>query len=199
MTWQKNHGSRWLLILAAVLVIGGMILVIAGCGASTISKTANPVHAKAATPAAAPQAIAATGPVGTTYTDTATQDSGGTAAMEVTLASITDPAQGADEFTTPDAGTRFIALNFTIVGVSGVFSDDVNNDVTVIGSNDQTYSPGFNSLAGCTDFNSGIYTTQIGQTLKGCAEVQVPDGVQVKEVQWATDPYSSNPPATWTR
>ena len=104
----------------------------------------------------------------------------------VTLVNVIDPARGADQFTTPQSGYRFVATLFRITDTgNGATSDDANSDATVIGSNDQTYSADFNDVAECTNFNSGSYQLDPGQSATGCVVFQVPNGVGVKRVDWS--------------
>jgi hypothetical protein len=100
------------------------------------------------------------GPVGTVYT--VTGQSGDT--MTVTLTKVIDPAQGADQFTTPGNGNPFAGAIFTITGISGTLSDDANNDATLVGSNGQTHTADFGSIAGYTNFNSGEDHVGAGRT-----------------------------------
>jgi hypothetical protein len=77
--------------------------------------------------------------------------------MDVCLTKVIDPAQGADQFTTPDNGERFVGAVFKLKGVTGSLQDDTNNDATLIGSNGQTYEADFDNIAGYTNFNSGEF------------------------------------------
>ena len=47
--------------------------------------------------------------------------------MTVTLTKMIDPAQGADQFSTPNNGYRFVGAVFTLDGVSGTFSDETDH------------------------------------------------------------------------
>jgi hypothetical protein len=101
----------------------------------------------------------------------------------VKLVAIIDPAQGADQFTTPSSGYRFIGVEVTIADPGpGAASSDANSDLTVIGSNNQTYQASFGPIAECTNFASGVYTLAPGQTSTGCDTFQVPAGVSVVKV-----------------
>ncbi len=107
---------------AAVVMLG-----IAGCG--SIVKTSTPPRTAPAAPASAkaapPPSNDLSGPVGTIYT--VTDQSGNK--LSVALTQVIDPAQGADQFTTPGNGNRFVGAVFSIKGISGTFSDDANNEV----------------------------------------------------------------------
>jgi hypothetical protein len=98
-----------------------------------------------------------------------------------------DPAQGAaGPFDTPDSGTRFVGAVFRITGVSGSpKDDDADNDAALAGSNGQTYTCDFNDIAGYADFNDGVIQVAQGGTTTGAVSFQVPDGVQVTDVQWS--------------
>jgi hypothetical protein len=133
-----------------------------------------------------------TGPVGTPYTDTDAQNN----EMSVTLTQVIDPAQGANEFDTPDNGNRFVGAKFKIAGMSGSYSDDANSDAVVIGSDGQSYTPDFNDIAGCTNFNAGAFSVSPGTSATGCVAFQVPQGVTVASVQWGGG--FGGTPATWT-
>jgi hypothetical protein len=50
----------------------------------------------------------------------------------VTLVKIIDPAQGADQFNTPDSGKRFVGVVFTIKALNGSpQNEDANDDAAV--------------------------------------------------------------------
>lgn len=147
-------------------------LTLAGCTTSTM-KTAQPVATKTTT-AKTPPTSAAPATVGTALT---------AGPMRITLVQVIDPAQGGP-YTTPNAGERFVATKFLIANTgTSILSHDINNDVSIQGSNGQTYSPDFNSISGCTNFNSGVFTITPGQSETGCAAFQLPSSVAVSQVQ----------------
>ncbi len=108
-------------------------------------------------------------------------------AYSVQLVQVTDPASPATPtVTTPGAGDRFVAAEFTIADTgSKPLSDDANSDVTVVGSNNQTYRAGFATISGCTNFNSGSFALQPGESVTGCVVFTVPNGVSVAKVEWS--------------
>ena len=103
----------------------------------------------------------------------------------VALVKVVDPAQGAaGPYDTPDSGTRFVGAVFRITGVSGSpKGDDANNDAALVGSNGKTYTTDFNDIAGYANFNDGVIEVAQGGTTTGAVSFQVPDGVQVTDVQ----------------
>ena len=117
--------------------------------------------------------------------------------MSVTLTKVIDPAPGADQFTTPGNGNRFVAAVFTITGISGTFSDDANNDATLVGSNGQTYTADFDSIAGYTNFNNGLYNVSAGENSVGAVTFQVPLTVKVTKIEWSANGGFGGAPAEW--
>lgn len=200
-SWPRRHK-----ILAALgsgfglLIV--LIIVIAATSGPSITKPSLPA-ATAAAPATSAQATptptpspsqSLSGPVGTVYKVT---DSSGNV-MTVTLTKVIDPAQGADQYTTPNNGFRFVGAVFTLSGVSGTFSDDANSDATLVGSNGQSYTADFSSIAGVTNFNNGEYNLTPGVRSVGAVTFQVPTGVSVSAIQWSGSGGFGGAPATWT-
>jgi hypothetical protein len=106
----------------------------------------------------------------------------------VTLTVLYDPIDGANQYTTPNAGFRFVAADFRIRDTgSKQISDDANLNATVIGQNGQTYTADFDSMSGCTNFSSGQYQLNPGEFETGCVAFQVPVGVRVVKVKWSSD------------
>jgi hypothetical protein len=172
-----------------------VILGVVGCG--SIVKTSAPAHTAHAAPKSSEAAPSPTpslsGPVGTSYTVT---DPNGNK-ISVTLTQVIDPAQGADQFTTPQSGSRFVGAVFTIKGISGTFSDDANNDATIIGSNGQTYTADFDSITGYTSFNDGEFSVSPGESSVGAVTFQIPLAVKVSKVEWSANGGFGGAPAEW--
>jgi hypothetical protein len=196
-------------IITAAAVSAATLAVLAGtvaCQGTAISKAAasKPASTSAASapvssmpaPATTPTDVT-TGPVGTTFTATSTDSSGNTDSYDVTLVKVIDPATGADQFTTPDAGKHFVGTVFTITGDTGSTNDDANSDAVVIGSDGQTYTFDANDIAGYTNFNYGNFTVSAGRHATGAVVFQLPNGVKVASVQWNPNTFTTSSPATW--
>jgi hypothetical protein len=103
----------------------------------------------------------------------------------VTLVKVVDPAQGGP-YTSPDSGTRFVGAVFRVTALSGSpKGEDANNDAALVGSNGHTYTCVFTDLAGYANFNGGEIQVAKGGTTTGAVSFQVPDGVQVTDIQWS--------------
>jgi len=114
------------------------------------------------------------------------------ATYRVTLVKVIDPAQGADQFTTPDSGKRFVGAVFRITALNGSPQDeDANNDAALVGSDGQAYSADFDAIAGYTNFDNGQIQVAQGDSEIGAVTFQVPDGVKVAEIQWTGGGFGS--------
>jgi hypothetical protein len=122
------------------------------------------------------------GGVGTAFT----VDDGSKDTYRVTLVKVIDPAQGATSFDTPQGGKHFVGAVFMITAVKGSpQNEDADSDAALVGSDGQTYTADFSSIAGYTDFNYGAIKVTQGESATGAVTFQVPNGVSVSRVQWS--------------
>jgi hypothetical protein len=112
----------------------------------------------------------------------------------VTVTQIIDPATSS---TQPPAGFRFVAAQISLDNAgSQSASGNVNNQLTVIGSDSTTYSSSSVPIQNCSNFNSGQYTLDPGNVVTGCVAFQLPNSVTVASVKFVPDPGSVV--GTWT-
>jgi hypothetical protein len=179
---RKRHLVRNILAgigatVVAIIAIGAISS--HGDGVSTTPSGNSSTVGSASSPAATHQATVAR--VGS-YFDV--QDFSGDA-YRVTLVKVIDPARGADEFSTPDNGKRFVGAVFRVKALKGSPQDeDANNDAVIVGSNGQSYTADFDRIAGYTNFADGVIHVAQGETITGAVTFQVPDHVKVAEIQW---------------
>jgi Domain of unknown function (DUF4352) len=190
--------------VTAAFTAGLLAVAIAGCGGSS-SKTSTATTPSTTAPATAPApsttiptpkvAIAPSpAKVGATLVVSMTDSNYNDVSANVTLVKIADPAQGADQYTTPDSGKRFVGAEFQIVAQNSAVSDNANNDATLVGSDNQTYDADMNSIAEGTNFNMGDVNLAAGQSSTGWVTFQVPTGVSVASVLFGD---SSGTVGTW--
>jgi hypothetical protein len=106
--------------------------------------------------------------------------------LEVVM-TIWDPINVVNpEYTTPQAGYRFIAVELSLTNVSAAtISSDANVDATVMGTNGQSYMFALGvERKRCTDFGYGDFTLSPGAHAVGCVVYELPEGVQVAKAQW---------------
>lgn len=172
-------GTKYVRVLIGA---AGAVAVLAGCGSVRPNVSSSPVtavNAPAATTKPAAKPVAKT----VAHVGDTVKVSGGT----VTLVKITDPAAGADQYLTADPGTRFVGVEITVTAGSQSMEGDADGDMTVTGSDNQTYTASFDPVAGCTNFVDGAYTLAAGEKTTGCVAFQVPTGVTVSKALYSPD------------
>jgi len=201
---KKGHRIRNTILGA----VGGLVLIIViasvasshnGAQKTSSPPAANPATTAPSSPSPSQASNSTTGPVGTTFTVTDTNDNGATVKYSVTLDKVTQHAQPDNSFDTAPAGDHLAAAEFTVKGLVGDDQDDANNDAAAVGTDSQTYQPGFEGLAAGTNFNGGQFNTSPGSVSIGWVSFEVKDGVKVTSIQWNIDSdMSGTAPATWT-
>jgi hypothetical protein len=64
--------------------------------------------------------------------------------LTVTVIKVVDPASGADEFTHPKAGYRFVAVQFRLVNAgTETYSDSPGNGAQLVDTQGQSFSDDF--------------------------------------------------------
>lgn len=118
--------------------------------------------------------------------------------IAVTATSITDPAQSGSQYLTPDNGNKYVAVNLTIENKGSTsYKDDADNDTSVVGSDNQTYTASLASVSGCTDFDNGQVNLSAGATVSGCITFEVPSNVSIARVQYTPNSGFSDDTAEW--
>jgi len=121
------------------------------------------------------------GVVGSTFS----LNDGSGISYQVTLVKVIDPAQGADQFSTPASGKRFVGLVFRIKGLTGSpQGEDAITDAVLVGANGRDYPAGPARVAGYANFDDGAIHVTPGQVVTGAVAFQVPASVPVSTVQW---------------
>lgn len=188
-----------------VALFATLALLSTACGASTmrtVTRTETKTVTVTKTAKASTEAPATTKAAATTATSSSTaasaappaaspgdqltvQDFNGNT-LAVTAAGLIDPASPTDQFNTPTGGTRLVAAVLRLSNRGpGNISSDANSNATLIGTDGQAYTPSFKAVSECTNFNHGVYTLLSGDSERGCVVFQLPDGVNVRSVQFS--------------
>lgn len=202
---KKRHTVRNVLLG----VVGGIVLIIIigavassqnnGVTKSSTSPAAHTSTKHSSSGSQQPADNSTTGPVGSTFTVTDTNQNGATVKYSVTLDKVIQHAAPDNSFDTAPAGDHLAAAEFTIKGLVGDDQDDANNNASVTGTNSQTYNSGIEGVAAGTNFSNGQYNTSPRSVSIGWVSFEVKDGVHVASVQWGPDSgMSDETPATWT-
>jgi cytoskeletal protein RodZ len=188
--WFGRHKVLTIVGVIVVLIIIGSVA--ASNNKTTVNTTASTSSSSSSSNKSTSSSSSPTAHVGSTV------DVGGSKGLAVTLNQVIDPASGADQYTSPNAGDRFVAIDVKIVNNgTAAFSDDANSDVTLIGTDNQSYTADFDSVSECTNFNSGQYTLAPGESTTGCVVFQVPDAVNTGKVQFQTQSGLSQSTGEW--
>lgn len=118
--------------------------------------------------------------------------------LAVTLVKIVDPAPPKDEFLTPDAGKRFVAIQIKIVNDGkNVYSDDPQADVKAKDAAGEEMELAFGSTNAGAELPSSVDLTPGDQAL-GYVSFQVPTGTKITQVQYALISFGGDHVAQWT-
>jgi hypothetical protein len=97
---------------------------------------------------------------------------------------VLDPAGG---YLAPDSGNRFVRAVFTItVPFGGLKGEDVKRAAAAIGSDGRIYSADINTVGDDSFDNRSIRAAMLGTPVTGSVTFQVPDGIKVLKIEWAT-------------
>ena len=189
-SWPRRHPILTGFIAAfGLFVIIGVIAGIAGTADHTVtSGTAGPAEQASSSPSASSPtsspASSSPAQVGSTITLTG-NDPG--AKMDVTVTEIVGHAQPADEFSSPDAGKRFYAVQFRLANTgSAAYSDSPSNGAAVVDADGQSYESTLYDVAGCQSF-PGTENIAAGDKGLGCIVFQVPARAKITKVQFTLD------------
>jgi len=108
----------------------------------------------------------------------------GDSKYEVTLLSVSQPAQPDSEYSSAEAGHHLAAAQFRVTAITET-DENSNLNATATGSNEQSYTPAVTkAVTAGTNFASGSIKLQPGSSLVGWVPFEIPDGVGVAKVHW---------------
>ncbi|MDH2424731.1 DUF4352 domain-containing protein [Sphaerisporangium sp. TRM90804] len=183
--------------LATVFVAA---LTLAACGSPQVTSTPDAVvtdtksaEAAISMPSPTPSAAATQAGLGDTIT-VAGSDAGSKVAVK--LNKVIKRAVPADEFTKPDNGSRFFAIEFALQNLGTVVYDDSpSNGTAIIDTEGQQYTPTIADVQGGVEYSS--VTVSPGDKRRGLVVFEVPQGAQIQTVQLALDSGFANQTAEW--
>ena len=168
-----------------------------GACSSAVAPTTTPTSALVVTSTTSPPTTVA--PTTTTTTQpkvahvgqawTVTDASGDN--VTVGLLAVIDPAQSP---LPAGAGYRFMAVKITVTNnAAGAFTEDMNNDVLIVGSDDQTYTASMDPVNGCTNFDLGAVALSTGDSSVGCVAFQLPVDVKAAQMDFRFEVLNAVP------
>jgi len=186
-SWPRRHP-----ILTTIIALFGLfvvIVVVAGIAGTadhtvTTGQAGSTPAATSSGTASASSSASSIARVGSTIT-LAGNDSG--EKMSVTVTRIISHGQPTDQYSTPDPGKRFYAVQFRLANTgSAAYSDSPSNGAAVVDSAGQSYDSTFYDVAGCQSF-PGTENIAAGQSGLGCIVFQVPVAAKITKVQFTLD------------
>ncbi|WP_055591251.1 DUF4352 domain-containing protein [Streptacidiphilus griseoplanus] len=116
---------------------------------------------------------------------------------DVTVLKVVDHAKGADEFTTPESGKRFVAVQFRIRNTgSKAYNDSPSNGAKVLDTEGQGFDASFSDTTAGPSF-PGDVTIAPGGTAKGFITFEVPKGAKLDKVQFGLDSGFADQTGQW--
>lgn len=115
---------------------------------------------------------------------------------QVTIQKVIDPITSQYK---ADVGNRYIGVQLQITNEgTNTLTGDVNNNVTVIRSDNQSATVGFTTSSVCTNFTSGMYTISPGSSATGCVFFRIPDGMTASKIQYNSNAGFGGQTGEWT-
>lgn len=117
--------------------------------------------------------------------------------MTVTLVKVTDPAKGADEYTTPAAGKHFVAVQLRLLNSGTVaYQDSPDNGARLVGADGSQFDPTVATTTVGTGFGGHVNVAP-GATALGVITFEVPDGAKPAQFQFALDSGFADQTGQW--
>lgn len=118
--------------------------------------------------------------------------------LAVTLVKLVDPAGAKNQYATPEAGTRFVAVQFRLKNTgTAVYNDSPSNGAKIVDTQGQQFSPSYNDTGAGPSF-PGRVTVAPGDTGLGFLTFEVPKTSKIAKVQFAMNSGFSPNTGQWT-
>ncbi|MER6784367.1 DUF4352 domain-containing protein [Streptomyces sp. NPDC000658] len=173
--------------LIALALAAPIALAASACGGKTVTTTptTSAPEQRTTTPqpsASMPTAAPSAASVGDTLNLTGTAKG---ESLAVTVVKVVDPAAAQDEFSSPDAGKRFVAVQFRLRNTgSAVYNDSPENGTKARDTQGQQFGASIEETAAGPDFGGSV-TLVPGDTALGFITFEVPANSKIAKVQFA--------------
>ncbi|WLW53895.1 DUF4352 domain-containing protein [Streptomyces sp. YU58] len=118
-------------------------------------------------------------------------------ALAVTLVKVIDPARAENAYSSPDAGKRFVAVQFRLKNTgTAVYSDSPGNGARIVDTQGQQFDSTYEGTAAGPDFPGSI-TVAPGDSALGFITFEVPAASRIAKVQFAMNSGFSAHTGQW--
>jgi Domain of unknown function (DUF4352) len=176
------------------LLLAAAALLLAGCSTSEPTVNTQPVKAPAvanSSTADAPTKTATSAPAKKAKVGDTLELTDRNTHLQVTLVKLVDPVKSTNEFMTPTAGKRFVAVQMRIVNVgTKVFTDDPMSGTQAKDGDGQVFDASYMPLDTEVgqQMDSGL-TLAPGEKTLGVMTFEVPAGVKLVTVEYTNNSF----------
>lgn len=177
---------------AATVIAAVSLTVLAGCKSTTSTVSTTAENSTPASAAAAPATSAKAAGIGDSITVTGFNKE----KLTVTLVKVFPDAKGADEFTSPDAGKHFYAVQLRITNAgTAAYSDSPDNSAVVKDASGQQFQTDVSNVTAGQSF--GSVNLAPGDNVLGVVVFQIPNGDKLVKFQFTPDSGMGDNTAQW--
>ncbi|WP_377269683.1 DUF4352 domain-containing protein [Peterkaempfera sp. SMS 1(5)a] len=116
---------------------------------------------------------------------------------DVTVLKVVDNPKGADEFTTPESGKRFVSVQFRIRNTgSKAYNDTPSNGAKILDTEGQGFDSSLSDTAAGPAFPADV-TIAPGGTAKGFITFEVPKAAKLDKLQFGLDSGFADQTGQW--
>ncbi|MFJ6518699.1 DUF4352 domain-containing protein [Streptomyces filamentosus] len=117
--------------------------------------------------------------------------------LAVTVVRVVDPAGAEDQYSSPDAGMRFVAVQFRLKNTgTAVYKDSPSNGAKVVDTQGQQFDATYEDSNAGPGFPGGV-TIAPGDTGLGFITFEVPTASKIAKVQFAMNSGISGSTGQW--
>lgn len=184
------------------LALSGLLAVAVACSDETVSTTPassppvsrTPAQETPATASPSPTPSRASAAVGDTLDLTGIGDD---EKLAVTVVRVVDPAGAKNQYASPGAGMRFLAVQFRLKNTgTAVYKDSPSNGATVVDTQGQQFDTAYEDTSAGPGF-PGSVTIAPGDTGLGFITFEVPTSSKITKVQFAMNSGFSGNAGQW--
>ncbi|MFG3050264.1 DUF4352 domain-containing protein [Kitasatospora sp. NPDC048239] len=192
----------------AALLLGAALVTLTATACNSTAGTTVSTEAKQTAPADSPAGTTAAKPAESKPADApkAAAKVGDTIALkgmdkgltaDITTVKVVDPAESANEYLKPEAGKRYVAVQFQIKATgTQAYSEMPWSSAKVVDTQGQSYGPSLADTKAGPTFQTPT-NIAAGETGKGFVTFEIPTDAKLDKVQFALDNGFSNQVGQW--